>query len=211
MAKNKYTKGTTPIGEAYFASLFKTETFTQNGVTKDTGKYSLMLKMRPEDMDELKVRIDDEWNSYKNTLEGKKCIGDPSNGIKEYKEEEYFKFLCPSEIRCKDGNVIKLTVPVFDSELKEISKKINGIGNGSKVVVAYEFHPYYISSKTFGVSLRLTGVQIVELAEFGAQSGSGLGFGKIENGFAADKVEDSYDEEGIPFTTDEQADEEEEF
>ena len=204
MGKSKYTKGVTAMGEAFFTNVLSTEKFTKDGKTTDTGKYSIMLKLSQADLDEMKVRIDDEWESYKNTLDVKKFKYDYVSGVKEYKDEEYLKFTMPATIKCKSGEVIEMHVPVFDSVAREISKKLhNELGNGSKVKVAYELRPFYMSDKNYGISLRLVGIQVIELVEYGNNSASALGFGVVAGGFKASDAEkadvDDENDDDIPF------------
>ena len=51
MAKGKYTKGVTSIGEALYAHLLKTEVIRDNekNTEKDTGKFTVQLKFKEKD------------------------------------------------------------------------------------------------------------------------------------------------------------------
>ena len=71
-------------------------------------------------------------------------------------------------------------VPIFDASGKEISAELTSIGSGTRGRIAYELMPYYMNDKNYGVSLRLTGVQIIELKETGSVSASSLGFEACE-------------------------------
>ena len=71
-------------------------------------------------------------------------------------------------------------VPIFDASGKEISAELTSIGSGTRGKIAYELMPYYMNDKNYGVSLRLTGVQIIELKEAGSVSASSLGFEACE-------------------------------
>ena len=189
MAKQQYKKGVTPVGEALFAHVLKTEIIKKDGQEKDTGKFSIMLKLKDADKKALLNSINEEWENFKNTLTGKKFKYDISNGIKEYKEEEYFKFSMNETIRLKSGETLHRTVPVFDTSCKDISKTLTSLGNGSKVRIAYDLVPFYMSDKNYGISLRLTGIQIIDLVEFNGSTAESLGFGKTE-GYVADEAED---------------------
>ena len=59
----------------------------------------------------------------------------------------------------------------------------------AKVRVAYELIPCHMSTKNFGISLRLTGIQIIDLIEYGTQSASNLGFGE-EDGYSVEASDD---------------------
>lgn len=191
MAKQKYTKGVTPCGEALFAHLFKTEVFNNNdtGQPKDTGKYTVMLKLGEKETKELLTKIDDEWEAYKTQADKKTYRGEYGNGTKEYKGETYFKFAANANITCKDGKILQRTVPIFDTALKEISKSLNNIGNGSKIKVAYELVPYDMGRNGHGISLRLTAIQLIEYVEYNAfMSGEAVGF-EMQDGFKIDDIE----------------------
>lgn len=186
----KHVKGVTPIGEALFAHLIKPEEF--NG--KSTGKYTVLLKLAPQAAGKLKAEIETEYHKFQEMADNskKKFPLDYACGVKEYKGEEYFKFGMRAEIECKDGSVIAKHVPIFDASKKEVSKTLAGLGNGSKVRIAYELVPFFMTKTNAGVSLRLTGVQVIDLVEYGSQSAGALGFG-TEEGYTSDADE-------IPFT-----------
>lgn len=197
MAINKLKKGITAVGEVYFAHILKPEEFQG----KSTNKFSLMLKLAEKDKKKLLDEIDAEWQKYAESEEGSKhkYKYDYANGLKEYKDEEYFKFKMTHIIHTRTGKDWERSVPVFDASCKEISKEITGIGNGSKAKIAYELAPYYITDKNYGVALRLTGVQILDLVEEGDSSASSLGFGQ-EEGFVKADEDTSVD---VPFDVEE--------
>lgn len=201
MMKQKNTKGVTPVGEVLFAHILKTEIIKE----KDTGKFSIMLKLSEKEKKALLDKINDEWEKFKDTLTGKKLKYDPSFGLREYQEVEYFKFTSNETIKLKSGEILKRTVPIYDAKQQEISKKLNGIGNGSKVKIAYELVPFYMNDKSYGISLRLSAVQLLDLVEFGAQSAESFGFG-VEEGYTADE---SVEEQEETLDTPEEIDDEE--
>ena len=190
MAKNKLTKGTTPIGEVLFAHLQKPEEYQG----KSTNKFTIMLKLSEKAKAAFLKQIDAEWEKFKQSeeMKGKKCKYDYANGIKETKDGEYFKFKMTHLIEWK-GETIEKHVPIYDASCKEISKTLTGVGNGSKARVAYELSPFFMNDKNYGVSLRLTGVQILELVEYGSASAGSLGFGQ-EEGFSQEDEENE-----VPF------------
>lgn len=197
---NKLKKGTTAVGEIYFAHILKPEEFQG----KSTNKFSLMLKLAEKDKQNLLSIIDAEWQKFAESEEGRKhkYKYEYTNGLKEYKDEEYFKFKMTHIIHTRTGKDWERYVPVFDASCKEISKEITGIGNGSKGKVAYEIAPFYISDKNYGVALRLTGLQILDLVEEGGSSASSLGFGQ-EEGFVKEEEDNHID---IPFDTEDEGD-----
>lgn len=93
-----------------------------------------------------------------------------------------FRFKQKAKITAKDGAVYDKHVAVFDSKLQPLTKEI---GNGSTIKVSYTCSPYYTpSTRTAGVSLRLIGVQVLDLVEFGDVD---CGF-TVEEGFTADST-----------------------
>jgi len=177
MAKNVYTKGVTPIGEAYFAHLVAPE----NYMGASTNKFTVLLKLAPQDTKDLLKKIDAEWSKYAESEEGRKhkYKYDYVNGLKEYNGEEFFKFKMTHVINTSRGPWER-TVPIFDSACKAMHEE-NEIGNGSKIKVAYELVPFYITDKNYGVTLRLTGVQVLSL-EHGGHDADSFGFHE-EEGF----------------------------
>lgn len=198
---NKLTKGTTTVGECLFAHVLKPEEY----MGKSTNKFTLMLKLNEKDKKDFLKKIDAEWQKFVESEEGQKhkYKYDYTNGLKEYNEDEYFKFKMTHIIHTRRGDDWERHVPIFDASCKDISTSITGIGNGSKIRVAYELSPFYINDKNYGVALRMTGIQVLELVEAGSMSASSLGFGK-EDGYVKADDEDKVD---IPFdTSDEEGD-----
>jgi hypothetical protein len=203
MAKEKYTSLTTPIGSAYFAHLFETEKFDE----KDTGKYTVLVKFKESDSDYIKALIQDELDKYLSILNKPVKEDCASLGVKEYKDEEYFKFSMNAQIKLKSGKVLNRTVPLYDAKGNIITNQITEVGNGSKIKVSADLVPFYMNNKNYGVSLRLKGVQIITLEDNQTPSASSLGFGVVEDGLDINKqqqkplVDDMDDEEvdGYPY------------
>lgn len=176
MAKTIYTKGTTPIGEAYFAHLIAPEEYQG----KSTNKFTIMLKLSPKDTEDLKAKIDAEWQKYTESEEGQKhkYKYDYVNGVKEYNDTEFFKFKMTHIIKTKRGDWER-TVPIFDAACKAFKEPVE-LGNCSKVRVAYELAPFYVSDKNYGIALRLTGVQVLKLESVDEASADSMGFHQEE-------------------------------
>lgn len=178
MAKTTYRKGTTNIGTFMFPHLTETEKFKGT----DTGRFTVsFLPDTEEEKVQLITEIEAEWQKYVESDEGKKhkYKYDYANGVNEYKGEDYFKFKMQRVIQTKNG-AWERRVPIFDASGKEISAELTSIGSGTRGRIAYELMPYYMNDKNYGVSLRLTGVQIIELKEAGSVSASSLGFAACE-------------------------------
>ena len=194
---NKLKKGTTAVGEIIFANILKPEEFKG----QSTNKFSLMLKLSEKDKKKLLAEIEAEWQKFVESEEGSRhnYKYEYANGLKEYKEDEYFKFKMTHIIHCNTGRDWERHVPIFDAQCNEISNEVTGIGNGSKGKVAYELAPFYVNDKNYGVALRMTGIQILDLVEEGSASASSLGFGQ-EEGFVKEEEDNNIE---IPFETEE--------
>lgn len=75
---------------------------------------------------------------------------------------------------------------LFDAKAQSINfDEAPDIWSGTKARISYELVPYYMAStKSLGVSLRLRGVQIIELATSGTGGGASMGF-EEEEGYVA--------------------------
>lgn len=194
----KYTQGATAIGEVTFANVFETEKFKG----EDTGKFTINVKFSEADTQALLKKIDEEWEAFKNSEEGQahKYPMPYANGSHEYKDEISFKFAMKKSIKTRSGKMWERTVPIFDASCKEISDSLTSLGRGSKVKVAYSLIPFYVNTRIYGISLRLEGVQVIDLVEAGKTTASSLGFGQ-EAGFKqADNDEAIAD---VPFSAEE--------
>ena len=203
--KKNLTKGTTGIGEFTFAHLIAPEIYQG----KSTNKFSVSVKLNEADKSKLLAQIDNEWNKFIESEEGRthKYKYEYSNGMKEYNGDDLFKFKMTHIIQTKKGDWER-KVPMFDAKGNNITDTVSSIGSGTKGKIAYELAPFYMNDKNYGVSLRLTAIQILELVEEGEASASAFGFGE-EAGYVQAEVETSA---GTPFDDDEEnISEEDEF
>lgn len=179
MAKTTYKTGTTGVGTFMFPSILETEKF--KGV--DTGRFTVSFMPDEDEKKRLLAEIAAEWQKYAESDEGRKhkykYKYDYANGVTSYKGEDYFKFKMQRVIQTKNG-AWERRVPIFDAAGKEISAELTSIGSGTRGKIAYELVPFYMNDKNYGVSLRLTGVQIIELKETCSVSASSLGFEACE-------------------------------
>ena len=198
----KKTKFTTGIGSCIFANVFRTEKFkdTKTGQLKDTGEFSIQVHFDEKDANVLRKIIQKEWDAYKETLTPaqQKQAKEPNFKEREYQEESYFKFTLPNVIKCRDGSDWKRTVAIFDAAKHDIFKDIEGIGNGSKVRVAGELSPFFMSKANYGVSLRLSAIQVIDLKPVGNETAESFGFDTEEGGFTTDVTNDLPDDEDAP-------------
>lgn len=95
---------------------------------------------------------------------------------------------------------------LFDARNADLSGKVRDIWGGSTLKVAGLVTPYAMgATKTFGISLKIDGVQVLDLKAPGQGSGPSadrLGFGVEEGGFTADDADDSDDDDDAPFDAD---------
>ena len=86
--------------------------------------------------------------------------GDPTGNIE-------FKLKLKAKVITRTGDTYEQKPIVVDAKRTPIDKD-TAIGNGSVIKVAYEPIPYLMAStKQVGVSLRMKGVQVIDLVEYG--------------------------------------------
>lgn len=97
-----------------------------------------------------------------------------------------FKIKLKALVQRRDGTTYAQKPIVVDAKRTPMDKDTL-IGNGSKVKAAFEAVPYVMAStKQVGVSLRLKGVQVISLVEYGGTGGSMF---EEEEGFVVSKTE----------------------
>lgn len=193
----------TPVGEVKFAFIDKpSTTFNPDGEyvlnirINKTDAAAFMSRLQKLDADSFKAALDAETNMAKRkqmqtwamhfpiTEEMDEVTGDPTG---------YFilKAKRHAVVKLKDGRTINTTVPLYDCSSPP--KQVTGVkmGKGSKVRAAIEAVPYAAAGlMKHGVSLRLVGVQIVELVEYtGGSSPESMGFSGDASGYTADSTD----------------------
>lgn len=104
--------------------------------------------------------------------------GDPTGNIE-------FKLKLKAKVQARDGSTYEQKPIVVDAKRTPIDAGTN-VGNGSVIKAAYEPIPYMMAStKQVGVSLRLKGVQVLELVEYG----NGSSMFDEEDGYVSERVE----------------------
>lgn len=145
----------------------------------EDGTYSCQVAFTGDAAREMKERIDGYMQASKLTSKGKKMAAAP------YTIEDktlIVKFKNKAIIKKRTGETINLTVRVYDAKNKECTEPL-GIGEGSKVKVAYQPYLWNVASLGAGCSLQLSMVQILELKK-ASFAGGGSPFGE-EDGFTA--------------------------
>lgn len=209
MAKKEFTRGVTPQAECLFAHVKTTEKFkdAQSGQVKDTGKFSIMLKLEDKDKEAFLEQAQAEWDKFYDTIDEakkKKMKIDPVLGLKEYKDVEYIKFSLTKELKCKDGSVWDRHIAVLDSQRHSILNDIEDIGNGSIVRVAYELRPYFMSVTNFGVSVQFNAVQVIEMRAGNSDEALAAQFDVVDGGFTTSEHEAAaaFGADNVPAPTD---------
>lgn len=203
MAAKEYKQGTIQ-GKAFWAKLGEEEVIEGT----PTGNYSICLEPSAEEAQRLLNEAQAAWDEYLETpeMQKKRIKGEPFLGNKETDEgNTQFKFKMKTTITKKNGDVIEKVVPIFDGMGRSVSKKLkNIIGNGSTVVVAYQLFPFFKSANSFGISLRLVGVQVLDLVRYSdGGDASSMGFTKHEGSYSSSAdLGDDADEDDVPFTDD---------
>jgi hypothetical protein len=188
MAKQKILS---PKGTAVYPWLNNPDTRSFNGQPSRPA-YKVSLRLTGEAIGQLQASIDPlVEESYQLALEEAK----PADRKKVHRAYPYseevdsmgnetgamlFKFKQNAELRAKDGSIIKMKVPLFDSKLNTVSEMVYG---GSEIKTAFTTRPYYLAlTKAAGISCDLSAVQVLTLVSGNGQTGTSFGFGS-EEGF----------------------------
>lgn len=112
-----------------------------------------------------------------------------------------FNFKMKAQGKDKDGKTFTLAPTIVDAKGKPV--KGAKIGGGSKLRVSFALESFYQPKLGAGVTLRLYGVQIIDLVEYGGRSAASLGFDEVEGGFDGSEFEAGADEsDETPAATD---------
>ncbi len=188
----------TPVGKVMFAWIKNEEIIHKDGNDIPTGKYSITVSFPKEETEKLTEEINKAWDDFLEK-DGRDKEFNLTNFIvptRTVNEQTGFVFRKKVNIISKDTNQpVKLYVPIFDSENKNCTKNVAGIGRDSKVIVSYTLIPFYMNANNYGVSLRLQAIQLIDLVPL-SSSGSRYGFGEVTDGYVAHNMDD---ESEIPY------------
>lgn len=187
MAKRVYPRWTTPAGVAVYPKLVEPST-----------------KFSPEGTFELTLRYEDESLAKQVTAKIRefakssyefhcKDQGKPKLKVAPFPlgETEDGKLLLKTKLKHKitrkDGSTFEQRPAIFDSRGNVLKgDAIPRIGGGSIVKACVEVFDYYTASIGAGISLRLRGVQLITLVEYGdGGDASSMGFTAEEEGYVA--------------------------
>jgi hypothetical protein len=161
------------------------------------GEYSVKIRLPVADSQDLIKQLEglrDEYQAAQSKTEPKVARYDVAP-VYETEEDDngdvtgfvLFKFKQNAKIKLRNGGTRDMSVPIYDSNKAPTKTEVTG---GSIIRVAANVFCYAMpSSKKVGVSLRPTGVQIIELAAgFGGDADALAMFDK-EDGFVADSFD----------------------
>jgi len=199
MAKAQKRKFVSPAGEAVYPYLNRPDTADIDGQPQrpafkcrlridSDNKAGTIQNGKPtaETLRQLIDRLVDEaWDEredsipakYKKVAEKVYPYEEEVDGAGEPTGTLLFNFKQNAELALKDGSVAKVKIDLFDAKRKRTT---SNIGGGSKLKIAFTHRTYgMVSGKQYnvGISLDFSGVQILELVEFGGGSADSYGFG----------------------------------
>ena len=171
---------TTPLGTAVYPHLNEPDTkFEEDGI------YSTTLKIEADVAESMIEKLETlyiaEYEKFCKEKKKPKLKQADRPWTEEYDDEgnETGNYLFRFKMKAKTRKGIELRPVLFDSKCQPLHENIGG---GSKMKVSYEPTCWLVPSLGVGISLRLRGVQVLELVEYGGASASSLGFGE-EEGF----------------------------
>lgn len=188
---------TTPKGKAVWPWINKAD-FKFN----EAGVYSCRLHVDQDEFNTFKRKIDEQIDREFDEackVAGKKITRAASQPLRQSDDGDWEIFAKQNASRVtKDGKKLDFVIPVFDSKGQKI-KNSPDIGSGSILRMSVEPYSWTVPSMGFGYTLRLKGVQIIELVEY---SGGDVAFDAEEGGFVSENLDDAMNDdssESIPF------------
>lgn len=195
---------TTPAGVAVWPTLNAPDTKFSKPGEKGDYRTGLRLKLSDPGVTEFVAQIDElhkaalekgkeEWAEAKkaaakkgskldwkaNPVPYKVCVDEEGNELPEVQ----FNFKMAAFIKPKDKEGWDQRPSLFDAKGVTLTGKIPKIGGGSTIKVAFDAVPYYVPTSVggAGLTLRLRGVQILKLVQFGGHTAASMGFGAVED------------------------------
>jgi hypothetical protein len=177
-------------GKAMWAKVFDPDTkFDPNGV------YTVNVLVPEADAAEMcehldqivQKRFDEEVKAFpakKKSLSTRPAYDDAVDKDGNPTGDIEFKLKLKAKVQRRDGSIYNQKPMVVDAKRTPLEDTL--IGNGSTVKVAFEPVPYVMAStKQVGVSLRLKGLQVIDLVEY---DGTGSNMFDEEDGFVTEAV-----------------------
>ncbi|QDS19411.1 ssDNA-binding protein [Xanthomonas citri] len=118
-----------------------------------------------------------------------------------------FNFKMKHKVKAKKTGKVYTMVPTIVNAKKEVLKNPPNVGGGSILKVSFEAIPYFAASdKKFGISLRMVGVQIIKLVEFGGASRAADDFDEEDGDDIADGADCPNDDNDSDESNDDDSD-----
>lgn len=193
---DKITDVMTPVGTSVFVKI--------NGVIDDFAggrKYTVTMHLDDADAEALKEKLVKIWessNTCKQREENGKETDRPTFTLTKKKDYGWqLKASTQVEFTDKDGNTHENVVRLVDGDKKPMDEK-TAIWNGSKIALWIGVRPYE-TAMMYGVSLKLKGIQVIDLVTGGAGGAFG-GAASDDVGSYGSSMSDTFDtSEDIPF------------
>ncbi len=190
---------TTPAGTAGFNYLNEPDT-----KFSEVGNYRTEIVLDPtEDTNDLLAKLEAEAEKSLKKATAQVAAEAKTKGVKpkavkaadlpvSYLEDGRVKLniKCPAKITLKSGEVIDLKPVIFDGRGNRVEGTLK-MASGSTIKVNFEVRPFYTALVGAGISLRLRGVQVLKLVEYGGGgSADSFGFGD-EGGYEGPEDDDA--------------------
>ena len=197
MAKvvEKITDVMTPVGESVFCKI--------NGVVDEymgNKKYTITMKLDEKDAKALQKRLRKLWEdsqTHKSRVEEEKEVDRPKFPISKSKDYGWqLKASTKVEFTDKNGNTHENIVRLVDGNKNPLDEK-TAIWKGSKVALWLGAKPYETPTM-YGVSLKLKGIQVIELVSGGAGGAFGGGAANDVGSYESTTTETFDTSEDIP-------------
>ena len=168
MAKTVYT---TPKGKAVWPRIDTPDTkFDEDGL------FSCKLHVSEEDFTAFNAQVSKVVEAAYDAEcreAGKKLRRASSTPIRVTEDGDYEIFAKQkAKVHTKSKGTLEFNIACYDSKGQKIETP--RVGNGSELKMAVEVNTWFVPSQGFGYTLRLRAVQIIELLEFGNESGFGF-------------------------------------
>ena len=198
MAKTveRITDVMTPVGESVFCKI--------NGVVDEymgSRKYTITMKLDEKDAKALQKRLTELWNNsqtHNNRVEEEKEVDRPKFPISKSKDYGWqLKASTKVEFVDRDGNTHENVVRLVDGNKQPMDEKTQ-IWKGSKVALWLGAKPYETPTM-YGVSLKLKGIQVIDLVTGSAGGAFGGGASNDVGSYGSTTTETFDNSEDIPF------------
>jgi len=208
MAQSK--NSVSPKGYALFANLNEADTkFDNNGVYKITLKVHQSDPKVQDFIEKINTLVNASYDEAVEKLPPKKARELKCQYPYKWEEDEdtgeytgyvMFNFKRKASGETKAGKAWSLPcIPIYDTKKRQVEPNI---GNNSIVKIAYSTYNYHVAAQSMaGITLKLMGVQLIDLVPGGVMTADDLGFDEEEDGYVGgseDTSEDTADTASYP-------------